>query len=137
MKLLGLTWPWTPAMIMDYFNWTFSKFLIEFADLSYIYKIWSYMYELQCNILEGLLSSIYDNHFYKRVWFHNIMQFHDIREYKYFYKFKLKHYKETSWFIIDKRPSITVWWPCIDIQLLSGRKLNRKIISCNEIYFCW
>ncbi len=45
-------------------------------------------------------------------------------------------------FIIDKRPSIIV---CIkdmqesiyiDTQLLSGRKPNPKIISCNGIYFC-
>ncbi len=68
-------------MIMDYFNQNFvSKFPIRFADLSYTYKIWWYMYEHQCNIIEGLLPSIYDNYFYKGSDFTIICNFIDIRE---------------------------------------------------------
>ncbi len=66
------------------------------------------MYELQCNILEGLLPSIYDNYFYKGSDFAIICNFIDIRVDKHFYKFKLKHYEETSMFIIAKGPSLIV-----------------------------
>ncbi len=66
------------------------------------------MYELQCNILEALLLIIYDNYFYKASDFTILCNFTDTREDNYFYKFKLKHYEETSMFIIDRRPSIIV-----------------------------
>ncbi len=62
-------------------------------------------YELQCNILEGLLPSIYDNYLFFTKGL--ILQYYAISwtsEKKYLYKFKLKHYEKTSMFIIDRSP---------------------------------
>ncbi len=47
------------------------------------------MYELQYNIIEGLLPSIYDNYIYKGSDCTIIWNFMDIREDTHFYKFKL------------------------------------------------
>ncbi len=66
------------------------------------------MYDLQCNILEGPLPSIYDNYFYKGSDFTIICNFIDIREDKYFYEFKLKYYEQTNMFIIGRGPSLRV-----------------------------